>query len=156
MTVLVPQPPGIPGPVPSRFSAPYWEGCAQDELRYLRCSNCHQAIADAARICWRCHSRDLRWEKSQGRGRIYSWTIVWRPQTPVFEVPYSVAIIRLDEGIFVVSSIIGCTTEDLAEGMEVIVEFHPANDAVKLPYFRPIGDEPGTLSTDSGARSAPA
>jgi uncharacterized protein len=155
MTQLGPQPPGIPAPVPSRFSVPYWDGCNREELLYLRCSNCQVAIADAARICWRCHSRDLRWEKSLGRGRIYSWTIVWRPQTPVFEVPYSVAIIRLDEGIFVVSSIIGCEPEDLAEGMEVAVEFHPADDTVKLPYFRPVddGQPPGPL--DDGA-TAPA
>jgi uncharacterized OB-fold protein len=142
MTLLRPQPPGTPAPVPSRFSAPYWEGCEQEELRYLRCSNCHLAIADAARICWRCHSRELRWELGGGRGRLYSWTIVWRPQTPVFEVPYVVAIVELDEGIFVVSSVIGCALEDLAEGMEVTVEFHSINDTQKLPYFRPKSPSP--------------
>jgi hypothetical protein len=140
MTVLLPHVPGTPAPVPSLFSAPYWEGCARDELRFLRCANCHLAIADAARICWRCHSRELGWEESQGRGRLYSWTIVWRPQTPIFAVPYSVAIVELDEGIFVVSSIIGCAPEDLAEGMELAVEFHPISDALKLPYFRPVDD----------------
>jgi hypothetical protein len=127
--------------VPSRFSAPYWEGCTREELLYCRCSRCQQAIADAPRICWRCHSRDLRWEKSRGRGRLYSWTVVWRPQTPLFEVPYAAAIVQLDEGVFVVSSIIGCTPEELADGMAVVVEFHPSSDALKLPYFRPVIDE---------------
>jgi uncharacterized OB-fold protein len=140
MTLLRPQPPGTPAPVPSLFSAPYWEGCAHEELRYLRCSSCHLAIADAARICWRCHGRGLRWEASGGRGSLYSWTIVWRPQTPAFQVPYSVAIVQLDEGIFVVSSVIGCTPEDLAEGMELTVEFHPIDARMNLPYFRPIAD----------------
>lgn len=140
MTLLSPQPPGTPAPVPSQFSAPYWDGCAEGVLRYLRCSRCHLAIADAARICWRCHSRDLRWEESGGRGRLYSWTIVGRPQTPAFQVPYSVAIVQLDEGISVVSSVIGCAPEDLAEGMDLVVEFHPVNDEMKLPYFRPITD----------------
>jgi uncharacterized OB-fold protein len=155
VTVLGPQPPGIPAPVPSRFSAPYWEGCTHGKLLYLRCANCHLAIADAARICWRCHSQDLRWEPSRGRGRLYSWTIVWRPQTPVFEVPYAVAIVQLDEGIFVVSSIVGCTPEALTEGMEVTVEFHPISDSQKLPYFRPIADKLHSPSTDhSGAAPA--
>jgi uncharacterized OB-fold protein len=151
MTLLRPQSPGTPAPVPSLFSAQYWEGCAQGELRYLRCSSCHLAIADAARICWRCHSRDLRWEESGGRGRLYSWTIVWRPQTPAFQVPYSVAIVQLDEGIFVVSSVIGCAPEDLAEGMELAVEFHPVNDAMKLPYFRPITGDIRNRSARSDA-----
>jgi hypothetical protein len=107
------------------------------------------AIADAARICWRCHSRNLRWEPSRGRGRLYSWTIVWRPQTPVFVVPYSVAIVHLDEDIFVVSSVVGCRPEDLAERMELAVEFHPISDEMKLPYFRPIVDG-GPLSAWGG------
>jgi uncharacterized OB-fold protein len=151
MSLLGPQPDGIPDPVPSLFSAPYWDGCAQGELRYLRCSSCHLAIADAARICWRCQNRDLRWEVSAGQGRLYSWTIVWRPQTPAFQIPYAVAIVHLDEDIFVVSSIIGCTPEDLAEGMELAVEFHPINEGMKLPYFRPIADAFGNRSDPSDA-----
>lgn len=139
MSELRPQPPGTPAPTPSQFSAPYWEGCARGELRYQRCADCQLVIADAARVCWRCHGRDLRWEVSQGRGRLYSWTIVWRPQTPEFEVPYAVALVDVDEGFTIVSSIVGCTPEDLAEGMELAVEFHPASDELLLPYFRPVG-----------------
>lgn len=138
MSELRPQPPGIPVPVPSRFSQPYWDGCAKGELRYQRCGNCGQAIADAARVCWRCHSRDLRWEVSAGRGRLASWSVVWRPQTPEFEVPYAVALVDLDEGVTVVSAIVGCTPEELVEGMALAVEFHPANDELLLPYFRPL------------------
>jgi uncharacterized protein len=138
VNLLSPQPPGTPSPVPSRFSAPYWEGCARGELLYLRCSACHLALADAPRICWRCHSRDLRWEASRGRGRLYSWSVVWRPQSPAFEVPYAPAIVQLDEEIFVLSSIIGCRPEELTGGMEVTVEFHPSGDSSKLPYFRPL------------------
>jgi hypothetical protein len=62
---------------------------------------------------------------------------VWRPQTPAFEVPYAPSIVHLDEGIFVMSSIIGCTPDELADGMEVVAEFHPVGDAIRLPYFRP-------------------
>lgn len=143
MKLLCPQPPGTPTPVPSRFSAPYWEGCARGELLFLRCSGCLLAVADAPRICWRCHRRDLRWEASQGRGRLYSWSVVWRPQSPAFEVPYAPAIVQLDEGIFVISSVIGCCPDELAEGMELAVEFHRIGDSSMLPYFRPVGLEPG-------------
>ena len=138
MTELRPQRPGTPSPVPSLFSAAYWDGCAQGELRYLRCTQCGVPIADAARICWRCHSRELRWEVSAGRGTLYSWTIVWRPQTPEFEVPYAVAIVNLEEGFSVVSAVIGCLPDELTENMGLSVEFHPSGDDTMLPYFRPI------------------
>jgi uncharacterized OB-fold protein len=64
--------------------------------------------------------------------------VVWRPQTPAFEVPYAPAIVQLDEGISVVSAIIGCEPEKLAEGMGLAAEFHPSGDAAALPYFRPL------------------
>ena len=140
MTILRPQQPDLPAPRQSLFSAPYWDGCAKGELRYVRCEECGLAIGDAPRICWRCRSRRLRWEVSPGRGRLYSWTVVWRPQTPKFEVPYAVALIQLDEGFTVVSAVIGCEPEDLREGMRLNVEFHPSGEDRMLPYFRPAAD----------------
>lgn len=137
MSTLRPQEPGIPTPLPSPTSAPYWEGCAAGELRFQRCRSCQTVIADAARICWHCHGRDLAWEVSTGRGRLSSWTVVWRPQTPEFHVPYSVAIVRLEEGFEIVSSVVGCEPEELTGGMELAVEFHPASSEIVLPYFRP-------------------
>ena len=62
---------------------------------------------------------------------------MWRPQTPEFEVPYAVAIVALAEGFSIISAVIGCTPEDLVEGMELAVEFHPEGDGARLPYFRP-------------------
>ena len=135
--LLSPQHGELPVPVPSRFSAPYWEGCDLDELRFLRCGGCGQALGDAPRVCWRCHSRDLRWETSSGRGRLYSWTVVWRPQTPAFEVPYAPAVVEMVEGFHLMSAVIGCEPADLAADMALTVEFHPTAQGQKLPYFRP-------------------
>jgi uncharacterized protein len=137
MTLLRPQPPGTPAPVPSLFSAPYWEGCARGELRFLRCANCHQALADAPRICWRCHSRELNWEVSEGRGRLYSWTIVWRPQTPEFTVPYVPIIVELEEGWQLLSNLIGCEHDAVRVGLPVELELHRLTESITLPYFRP-------------------
>jgi hypothetical protein len=77
------------------------------------------------------------WEVSAGRGSLYSWTVVWRPQHPSFHVPYAPAIVSLDEGPRVLSAIIGCEPEDLRVDMPLLVEFHPASDTIWLPYFRP-------------------
>jgi uncharacterized OB-fold protein len=114
---------------------------AVDLLGALLGGLCPGRTADPAlhRLCWRCHSRELIWEVSTGRGRLYSWTIVWRPQTPEFEVPYAVAIVDLVEGCQLISGIVGCAPEDLVVGMELAVEFHPNSDHLRLPYFRPVG-----------------
>ena len=137
MTTLQPQQPGIPVPHPTRLSQPYWDGCRDGELRYQRCDSCGLIPARPTSICSRCYSRSFTWETSTGRGALYSWTVVWRPQHPAFQVPYAPAIVELDEGLVLMSAMVGCEPEDLKEGMRVEVEFHPASDTVTLPYFHP-------------------
>jgi hypothetical protein len=137
MTSLEAQQPGIPAPQPGRLSQPYWDGCRDGELQFQRCDTCGTIPARPTSICSRCYGRALSWERSAGLGSLYSWTVVWRPQHPAFRVPYAPAIIELDEGAFLMSAMIGCEDSDLAAGMRVEVEFHPANDRVTLPYFRP-------------------
>jgi len=139
VSTLEAQQPGIPAPRPSRLSQPYWDGCRAGELRYQRCDACGTIPARPTTVCPRCHGRVLRWERSAGRGSLYSWTVVWRPQHPAFRVPYAPAVVELDEGAFLMSAMIGCEPEDLRAGMRVEVEFHPASDDVTLPYFRPAG-----------------
>ncbi len=95
-------------------------------------------------ICPHCHSRALSWERSAGKGSLYSWTVVWRPQNQSFVVPYAPAIIELDEGAFLMSAMIGCEDTDLDAGMRVEVEFHPASDTITLPYFRPSSTPAGS------------
>src|SRR5437870_2843830 len=107
MTTLQPQGPGIPVPRPSRVSAPYWEGCRLGELRFQRCAGCGSAVFQPSVICPACRGRDLRWVVSGGRGKLYSWTVVWRPQTPAFTVPYAPAIVEIDEGFHLVTAVIG-------------------------------------------------
>jgi uncharacterized OB-fold protein len=134
---LRPQPVGIPAPSPSRLSQPYWDACLAGELRFQRCDACGTIPARPSPICPRCHSRSLSWQRSAGTGSLYSWTVVWRPQHPSFRVPYAPAIIELDEAWFLMSAMVGCEPEDLAPGLRVVVEFHPAGEGIALPYFRP-------------------
>jgi len=139
MSTLEAQQPGIPAPRASRLSQPYWDGCRAGELRFQRCDTCGTIPARPTTVCPHCHGRSLTWERSSGVGSLYSWTIVWRPQHPAFRVPYAPAVVELEEGAFVMSSMIGCEPEDLRAGMRVEVEFHPADAEVTLPYFLPAG-----------------
>jgi len=135
--MLEPQPVGIPVPNPSAASKPYWEGCARGELLYQRCDDCGTIALRPDTVCGKCLGRSLSWARSAGEGTLYSWTVVWRPQRPSFTVPYAPAIVTLDEGFRMMTSIVGCEPEQLAADMAVAVEFHPASDEISLPYFRP-------------------
>jgi uncharacterized OB-fold protein len=135
---LAPQPRGIPAPIPSPLSRPYWEACARHELTYLQCDDCGTIAKLPALVCGECFSRALTWKRSSGRGTLYSWTVVWRPQHPLFQVPYAPAIVEVEEGWYHIAAVIGCEADELAAGMPLAVEFHPASDDITLPYFRPV------------------
>ena len=137
-SLLQPQAGDIPHPFPSVVSQPYWDGCARGELLFQRCGECGGITHTPAMICSHCCARALSWERSAGTGSIYSWTTVWRPQTPAFTVPYTAVIVELDEGWKMLSNLVGCEPDEPEVGMRVQVEFHPITGGITLPYFRPI------------------
>ena len=137
MTVLQPQTGKVPVPHPGTLTQPYWDGCARRRaavpaLRRLRARDAHPRVPVR-----HCTSQNLTWEASAGTGEVYSWTTVWRPQMPSFEVPYVAIIVDMDEGWQILSNLIGCEHDAVEIGMRVAVEFHEMEGGFTLPYFRP-------------------
>jgi len=57
--------------------------------------------------------------------------------TDAGRMPYAPAVVRLDEGVWMMSAVIGCEPDALHEDMRLAMEFHPASDEITLPYFAP-------------------
>jgi uncharacterized OB-fold protein len=70
---------------------------------------------------------------------------VWRPQTPAFEVPYVIAVVRLDEGVEMLTNLIDVTPEQVSIGARVRVAFTDVAEHMTLPFF--------TLLDDAESRS---
>lgn len=140
-TILAPQGAGIPLPDPTVLSKPFWDGCIAGELRYQQCPACGRAEFDPNPVCRGCGRDGLQWRVSRGRGTVYSYTEVVRPQTPAFSGPYVVVIVELDEGHHMVSNMVGCTVSDVEIDMRVQVIFHEVTDGVVLPYFTPAKED---------------
>ena len=104
MSILQPQRGAIPVPRASALSRPYWDGLARQELLFQRCQACAGATHTPALVCAHCGSRVLSWEVSSGRGTVYSYTVVARPQTPEFVVPYVPIIVDMEEGWQILSA----------------------------------------------------
>jgi uncharacterized OB-fold protein len=135
---LIAQRAAVPHATPGPLTAPFWLGCAEQTLRFQRCATCWAADFPPAEHCRQCLSTDLHWEASRGRGVVYSWTVVYRAATPVFETPYAPAIVTMDEGYQMLTNIIGTSTAELRVGLPVQVDFHDVSDGLWLPYFRPV------------------
>jgi uncharacterized OB-fold protein len=137
VSVLLPQNGAITVPVPSVVSEAYWEGCRQHRLTYLHCTSCGAVQFNPAVLCRACNARTLEERLSEGRGAVYSWSLVWRGPTPAYTVPYAPAIVALNEGFHMISNIIGCEPDEVTTGLRVEVAFHELFDGTVLPYFTP-------------------
>ncbi len=128
-----------PVPVPTRETQPYWEGCQNHELRIQKCAACGQCQFYPRLYCTACMSDQVEWVKTSGRGKILSFTIVYRPVTKAFahEVPYVVALITLDEGPQIMSNVVGCAPENVYIGLPVEVVFEDWTEEISVPKFRP-------------------
>jgi uncharacterized OB-fold protein len=140
--LLAPQAGELPHAEPGPVTRPFWDGCAVGELRFQRCRDCRAPQFPPAEFCRRCLATDLAWERSAGTGTVYSWTVVHRPVTPAFRVPYAPAIVDLDEGYQMITNLIGLRPDAISPGLPVQVEFHRTGAGLHLPYFRPRGPGP--------------
>jgi hypothetical protein len=89
-------------------------------------------------ICTGCSSSSLDWVKASGRGTVLSWTIVRHPVSEAYadDIPYVIALIKLQEGPTMMSQIIDCDPESVHSGMQVQVSFQDWTDEVSMPVFR--------------------
>jgi uncharacterized OB-fold protein len=133
-----------PVPEPTADSAYFWERCRAGQLVLQRCAACGRVQFYPRALCVGCLSPRLEWVPSAGRGEVHSFTTVFRAPTPAFQAdtPYVVAVIELQEGVRLISRVVGCAPERVTIGMPVEVTFEAISDAVALPQFRPAGSGP--------------
>ena len=125
-------------PSPSGFSAEFYAHCARGELRFQRCAQCGAWRHLPRWLCPQCASARWSWERSNRRGRLFSWTVTHQVLHPAFaaDVPYVVAIAELQEGVRLVARLRGSRAGALALGAPVCVDFERVSDRVALPVFR--------------------
>ena len=122
-------------PPETEVSRPFWEGCREGELRLQRCGSCGEHQFYPRIICSHCSSSELSWEVVSGLGKVASFSVVQRAISPAYIAPYVVALIDLDEGPRMMSSIVGCEPEEVSVGAAVRVAFEQWGAELTLPVF---------------------
>lgn len=93
---------------------------ARYRLEGARCESCGELLFPARTICPECRSQDLVPYRFSGRGRIYSYSTVYQPPEGYEEyLPYTVALVRLDEGPLVTAQLTDIDPEDVHIDMPV-------------------------------------
>jgi uncharacterized OB-fold protein len=105
---------------------PFWEATNQRELRFQQCTDCETIVFYPRAHCTGCLGENLAWRTSKGEGQIYTFSVVRQSYHPFFRarVPYAVAWVDLDEGLRLLSNVVGVSdpSADLRVGQRVRVE----------------------------------
>jgi uncharacterized OB-fold protein len=128
---------GRPTPHPSPVTRPFWAACARHELVVQRCGDCSSAVFYPRPVCPVCGSSRLDWVPATGHGTLYSYTVARRAthRRLADRVPYVIAIVELDEGPRLTSTVVGTDPADLAIGLRLQVDFED-DETVSFPVFR--------------------
>jgi uncharacterized OB-fold protein len=128
----------LPVPTPTPITAPFWEATREHRLLLQKCDNGH-VFYYARSHCPECLSNRLEWVEASGRGRLYSFTVARRPQSPEFaaDVPYIIAAITLDEGPRMTSLLVEADPDKVEIDGRVEVTWQDVSDSMAMPYFRP-------------------
>jgi uncharacterized OB-fold protein len=84
-------------------------------------------------------SSELEWFESEGFGVVHSFSRVAIAPSEAFtgDLPYVVALVRLDDGVQMLSRVVDCPPADVEIGLRVRVDYERLSDEIALPVFRP-------------------
>lgn len=129
-----------PVPIPDDLSAPFFDGAREGRLMLQHCPSCGRWSFPVRERCPHCFAAGLSWRAASGLGTVYTFTIMHQVMNPGFasSVPYNVSQIDLDEGVRMISNVVGIANDKLQPGMRVEAVFEAVSDTVTMPKFRPV------------------
>jgi uncharacterized OB-fold protein len=90
-------------------------------------------------LCVTCLSEDIEHFLASGRGSVYTYTVTHQNHAPAFQeaLPYVLAYVELEEGVRMLTNIVGCAPGKVRIGMPVRVDYADLEDELAVPRFRP-------------------
>lgn len=128
---------GAIGPlVAGELDAPFWDAWKSDESFLLhKCSVCGRHDWPAS-CCPQHGAGSMEWVPSSGAGEVDTYTIFHRAYMKELaaDVPYTVAVVRLDEGPYFHTRVVGIAPADVRTGMRVRLR---KGEGDEFPLFQP-------------------
>jgi uncharacterized OB-fold protein len=129
----------FPRPDPQHEAdARFWRALDRGELRIERCAECSAFRHPPRPTCAQCGSRESETLAAAGTGEVWSFTVIHPPTLPAFadRTPYSAVVVRLDEGVFLVSNLVDCAVDEITVGARVELAITHVEADLALPLFR--------------------
>jgi uncharacterized OB-fold protein len=125
-------------PAPDGLNAEFYAWCAKGELRFQHCTDCGRLRHLPRILCANCGSGKYDWVRSSGKGRLFSWTVTHQAMHPALanDVPYTVAVAELEEGVRMVARLRGIERDALKLDLPLEVGFENVSSEVAVPYLK--------------------
>jgi hypothetical protein len=87
----------------------------------------------------------LEWREASGRATVHAAVVEHRPEAAGASfsdgAPFCIALVDLEEGVRMMTNVVGCPPGDVHSGMAVTVNWEPLSDGRQLALFQPAGEE---------------
>jgi len=132
-----------PVPVVNTWAQPFWDATREHRLIIQKCGGCGRHVFYPRIACPHCAADRLEWVEASGKGTVYSFTVVEAnaPSAFLADMPFVIAVIRLEEGVQMLSNVTGCDPDEVTCDMPVEVTFEKLDDTFTLPKFKPRRDQ---------------
>ena len=110
-----------PLPRETEASSPFWNALREKRVCIQQCRDCDAWVFYPRFRCNHCLSSNLVWRDIPGMGTLYTYTISRLPTLPEFtdEMPQILAVVQLDEGPHLNSTVVGLKPDDIKVGMRL-------------------------------------
>lgn len=128
-------------------SGPFWDATREGRLLVQWCTACDRGIFYPRVLCPFCgtggEGGPLEWREASGRATVHAAAVEYRPEAAGAAFsggePYCIALVDLEEGVRMMTNVVGCPPDDVHSGMAVTVTWEPLSDGRQLALFRPVG-----------------
>ncbi|HMW22156.1 MAG TPA: OB-fold domain-containing protein [Burkholderiaceae bacterium] len=147
-----------PLPHPTPISQPWWDALKAHELHLQRCDQGHWFFFPRQH-CPVCGSRQVAWHPVSGQGTLYSFTVARVPTLPEFtdEMPQLLAVVELDEGPRLNTTLVGVAPEAIRIGQRLRPVFDDRPGEVTLLRYTPVeSDHPEVIGSEPAAEPTQA
>lgn len=126
---------------PSPETVGYWDGIKRGVLLIKKCTKCGCHQHPRRLFCTKCENDVFDWVETSGKAKVYSFSTVHRAPTPEYEkeVPYTVGILELAEGVHLFSRIIPVGGRDIRIGDATRLIFQETGSKGRLPAYQIVG-----------------
>lgn len=108
----------------SNITKPFWQGLTEGRFITRYCKQCSYITFPPKEHCPNCLSKDMNWQELNGKGTLYSYTIVHAAPPMFSPLPLYVAVIDLEEGVRLVTHLLDCQYPEPGIPVNLVITKH--------------------------------